>query len=152
MRLPQVLAGLAAAAALIAACLGVVAALAGSTPSAPPYHESLPEDALRLRLREPALVAEGRRLYTQNCTLCHGVQGQGLTGPNLRDDHWLHGNDARQLVESIANGSPAKGMAPWGRVFAPEKLHALAAFVASLKGSEDGSGKAAEGAKQPIGW
>lgn len=152
MRLPQVLAGLAAAAALIAACLGVVAALAGSTPTAPPYHESLGEDALRRRLRDPGLIAEGRRLYAQNCTLCHGVQGQGVTGPNLRDDHWLAGSDARQLVESIANGNPAKGMAPWQRVFAPDKLHALAAYIASLRGSEDGSGKAAEGARQPIGW
>lgn len=148
----QLIVGFAGFTGLITACLGVAVALADRTPPAPPYREAMAEDALRVHLREPALVEQGRRLYLQNCTLCHGVQGQGLTGPNLRDDHWLTASGAQRIVESIANGNPAKGMAPWQRVFAAEKLHALAAFIVSLRGSEDGSGKTAEGTRQPIGW
>lgn len=148
----QLIAGFAGFTGLITALLGVVVVLNDHAPPTPPYHEALSEEALRPRLRDPALVDQGRQLYVQNCTLCHGVQGQGLTGPNLRDDAWLNGSDARRIVESIANGNPAKGMAPWHRVFAPDKLHALAAYIASLRGSEDGSGKAAEGTRQPIGW
>lgn len=148
----QLIAGFAGFTGLITACLGVVVALNDRTPPMPPYHEALTEDALRLRLHDPALVEQGRQLYVQNCTLCHGVQGQGLTGPNLRDDFWITGSDARRIVEDIANGNPAKGMAPWQRVFAADKLHALAAYLVSLRGTEDGHGKAAEGPRQPITW
>ncbi len=148
----QLIAGFAGFTGLITALLGVVVVLNDRTPTAPPYHEALSEAALRQRLRDPALVDQGKQLFVQNCTLCHGVQGQGLTGPNLRDDFWINGSDARHIVESIANGNPAKGMAPWHVAFGPEKLHALAAYLVSLRGTEDGHGKAAEGTRQPIEW
>jgi cytochrome c oxidase cbb3-type subunit 3 len=152
MRPVQIIAGFATFTGLITACLAAVIVLRDQAPPTPPYREALAEDVLRQRLRDPALVEQGRKLFAQNCTLCHGVQGQGVTGPNLRDDQWINGSDARHIVESIANGNPAKGMAPWRQAFAAEKLHALAAFVASLRGSEDGSGKAGEGTRQPLGW
>jgi mono/diheme cytochrome c family protein len=152
MRPIQIIAGFAAFTGLITVCLAAVIVLRDQAPPTPPYHEALAEDALRVRLHDAALVEQGKKLFLQNCTLCHGVQGQGVTGPNLRDEHWINGSDAQRIVESIANGNPAKGMAPWRQAFAAEKLHALAAYVASLRGSEDGSGKAAEGTKQPIGW
>ena len=148
----QIIVGFAGFTGLITACLAVVVALGDRTPPAPPYHEAMGEEVLRQRLRDPALVEQGKHLYVQNCTLCHGVQGQGLTGPNLRDDFWINGSDARHIVESIANGNPAKGMAPWQRVFAADKLHALAAYIVSLHGSEDGHGKTAEGTRQPMAW
>lgn len=143
----------------IAAGIGVVGVAAISmavnahpAPVLPTYHETIGEEALRAAARDPALIARGQTLFRQNCTLCHGTIGQGATGPNLRDDNWLHGSDLTRIVEDIANGNPARGMAPWQRAFPPGDLHALAAYIASLRGSEDGKGKAAEGALQPITW
>jgi mono/diheme cytochrome c family protein len=143
----------------IAAGVGVVV-LAGVSmalnerpaPVLPTYHDATGEEVLRATARDPAVIARGQALFRQNCTLCHGTAGQGVTGPNLRDEFWLRGADQTTIVESIANGNPARGMAPWQRAFPPADLHALAAFIASLQGTEDGSGKAAEGARQPMMW
>ncbi len=110
------------------------------------------ETELRAVAQDPVLIANGGALYSRNCTLCHGTLGQGLSGPNLRDEHWLNGSDLTRICESIANGNPAKGMAPWHPALKPGDLHALAAFIASLQGSEDGRGKAPQGNVQPMEW
>lgn len=121
-------------------------------PVRPPYRETRDEAVLRKEADDPAVIARGRALFQRNCTLCHGTAGQGQTGPNLRDDHWLKGSDLQRICESIANGDPAKGMAAWSAALSPDDLLALAAFIASLRGSEDGSGKAPEGSLQPMTW
>jgi mono/diheme cytochrome c family protein len=117
-----------------------------------PYREQRNEAALRQAATDDAVIARGRVLFQRNCTLCHGTAGQGLTGPNLRDDHWLKGSDLQRVCESIANGNPAKGMAAWSATLKADDLLALAAFIASLHGTEDGTGKAPEGALQPMTW
>lgn len=121
-------------------------------PPRPSYHETTSEADLRMLARDPAVIAQGRALFLRNCTLCHGTAGQGLTGPNLRDEHWLKGSDLQRISESIANGNPAKGMAAWSAALPPADLHALVAFLASLQGSEDGTGKVSEGTHQPMTW
>jgi mono/diheme cytochrome c family protein len=117
-----------------------------------PYHEASSEVELRSLARDPAHMARGRQLYSRNCTLCHGTVAEGGSGPNLRDEFWLHGADLTAICENIANGNPLKGMAAWKPVLKPADLHALAVFLASLQGSEDGSGKKPEGARQPMTW
>jgi cytochrome c553 len=116
------------------------------------YHEISDESALRTLAGDASIVARGRALFTRNCTLCHGTAGQGSVGPNLRDEYWLKGSDLMRICESIANGNPAKGMAAWSAVMKPDDLHALAAFIASLQGTEDGTGKPPEGTPQPMTW
>ncbi|MBA3699049.1 MAG: c-type cytochrome [Planctomycetes bacterium] len=123
-----------------------------SAPEQAPYHEIRSESALRLAADDATVIARGRTLFQRNCTLCHGTAGQGLSGPNLRDDHWLKGSDLQRICESIANGNPAKGMAAWSATLKADDLQALAAFIASLHGTEDGTGKAPEGSHQPMTW
>ena len=117
-----------------------------------PYRETRDEAALRAAAADQAVIARGRALFQRNCTLCHGTVGQGHTGPNLRDDHWLKGSDLQRICESIANGNPAKGMAAWSPTMSPDQLLALAAFIVHLRGSEDGSGRQPEGVHAPILW
>ena len=124
----------------------------GSAPITAAYREATSENALRTMALDPVMIANGRALFLGNCTLCHGTAGQGITGPNLRDDHWLKGSDVTNISESIANGSPDKGMLAWKAKLKPIDFHALAAFIASLQGSEDGSGKPPEGVAQPMTW
>jgi cbb3-type cytochrome c oxidase subunit III len=124
----------------------------GAQPAMVPYREATSENELRTLVLDPVMVANGRALFLGNCTLCHGTAGQGITGPNLRDDHWLNGSDVTRICESIANGNPDKGMVAWQAKLKPQDFHALAAFIASLQGSEDGSGKAPEGTAQPMTW
>jgi cytochrome c oxidase cbb3-type subunit 3 len=93
----------------------------------------------------PAILEMGAARFARSCASCHGPQAQGLIGPNLTDDRWLHGGSVEQVFQTIAKGWPAKGMPPWGRAVKPEELAALVSYVRSLQGSNPPNPKPAEG-------
>jgi mono/diheme cytochrome c family protein len=123
-----------------------------SGPALPPYVDGQPEASLRQNVHRPQVVAQGHDLFVEHCTLCHGIHGEGAIGPNLRDDYWIGGNDMHSIVTRIADGLPRTGMIGWRSVLNQAQLEALAAYITSLAGSEDGTGKAPEGTRQPITW
>jgi cytochrome c oxidase cbb3-type subunit 3 len=93
----------------------------------------------------PAVLEAGRSRFTRTCASCHGEQAQGLIGPNLTDDRWIHGGTVEQIFQSVAKGWPAKGMPPWGRAVKPEELSALVSYVRSIQGSNPPNARAPEG-------
>ena len=92
-----------------------------------------------------AVLAAGESRFTRTCAACHGDKAQGLIGPNLTDDRWIHGGSVEQVFQSIAKGWPAKGMPPWGRALPPDELAALVSYVRSLQGSNPPNPRASEG-------
>ena len=90
-------------------------------------------------------IAAGSDIYTTRCAVCHGDQGQGLIGPNLTDEFWLHGNDTVSIFGVITDGVIAKGMTPWGNILAPEERAQVISFIRSIEGN------VVEGAKAPEG-
>ncbi|MEW6701792.1 MAG: cbb3-type cytochrome c oxidase N-terminal domain-containing protein, partial [Bacteroidota bacterium] len=38
------------------------------------------------QLTDDVSISEGKEIYLKNCVSCHGVNGEGLVGPNLADD------------------------------------------------------------------
>jgi cytochrome c oxidase cbb3-type subunit 3 len=93
----------------------------------------------------PAVLELGRGRFTRTCAACHGEQAQGLIGPNLTDDRWIHGGTVEQIFQSVAKGWPAKGMPPWGRAVKPDELAALVSYVRSIQGSNPPNARAPEG-------
>jgi mono/diheme cytochrome c family protein len=141
----------------IAAAVGVVLmvlALPSPPPPVPPEPEPS-EPELRKLVHDSTVVEEGRALWG-NCVTCHGGRGEGGQGPNLRDDFWLHGSDMTDLVRDIADGAPMARPVPmpsWRLAgLKPTQIRALAAYVASLHGTDDGKGKMAEGKEAPISY
>ena len=94
---------------------------------------------------DPAVLEAGRARFTKTCAACHGERAQGLIGPNLTDDRWIHGGTVEQIFQSVAKGWPAKGMPPWGRALKPEELTALVSYVRSIQGSSPPNARAPEG-------
>ena len=77
----------------------------------------------------------------------HAEQGQGNIGPNLTDDHWLHGKGTlMDIYGTVHDGVPQKGMPAWSRQLTPAELTKVVAFVGTLRG-KDLPGKAPEGAE-----
>jgi cytochrome c oxidase cbb3-type subunit III len=101
--------------------------------------------ALLAGARDPAVLETGRARFARTCAACHGENAQGLIGPNLTDDRWIHGGSVEQIFQTIAKGWPAKGMPPWGRALKPEELAALVSYVRSLQGSNPPGAKPPEG-------
>ena len=104
------------------------------------------ESELVALLQEPAELASGEEIFKDKCALCHGEFGEGLIGPNLTDNYWLHGQgNISDIVNTIRSGVPDKGMVAWKDRIPEKNILQIAAYIKSLKGTQ------AEGAKEPDG-
>lgn len=79
----------------------------------------------------PEAVAVGRDLFAVNCVVCHGPALEGVIGPSLIDEEFIHGNGRESVLMTISDGVLDKGMPNWGALLGPEKVNQLAAFVIS---------------------
>jgi cytochrome c oxidase cbb3-type subunit 3 len=95
--------------------------------------------------RDKAVLDVAAARFARSCASCHGDRAQGLIGPNLTDDRWIHGGNVEQIFQTVAKGWPSKGMPPWGRTLKPEELAALVSYVRSLQGSAPPNPRPAEG-------
>ncbi len=91
-------------------------------------------------------LKSGEEVYTKNCAACHGTQGQGLVGPNLTDNYWIHGNDIKDLFKTIKYGVAAKGMPTWEAQLSPQDIRNVASYIlVKLHGTNPPNPKAPEG-------
>jgi cytochrome c oxidase cbb3-type subunit III len=95
--------------------------------------------------KDARVMAAAKVIFATRCMPCHGPEGQGLVGPNLTDDYWIHGRRPTEILHTIAEGVPDKGMVPWKDQLKPEELPTLAAYVLSLAGTNPPNPKAPQG-------
>src|SRR5271166_988717 len=83
-------------------------------------------------------VAAGKKIFADNCAVCHGEEGKGnleLGAPNLTTKVWLYGADLRDLVYTITNARNSV-MPAWGLRLDPVTVKSLALYVHSLGGGQ----------------
>jgi len=97
--------------------------------------------------KNPAIVQEGAEVYKNTCFACHLQNGGGQIGPNLTDDFWLHGGTPTQILKTVRDGVPDKGMLAWGPQLGEQKVRAVTAYVLTLVGTHVPGGKAPQGEK-----
>ena len=98
-------------------------------------------------LEDQARIEEGREIYMGNnnlCYTCHGGNGEGLVGPNLTDNLWIHGCSAEDVATSIIEGYPDRGMIAYGSGarMTDEQVQSVISYIASIQGSEPANPKA----------
>jgi cytochrome c oxidase cbb3-type subunit 3 len=91
-------------------------------------------------------IASGQKLFSTSCAPCHGAKGQGVVGPNLTDDYWLHGGQVKAIFTTIKYGVPEKGMKSWKDDFSPKQLAMLTSYIKSIHGSNPPDPKEPQGA------
>lgn len=96
-------------------------------------------------LTDATSLAEGKKIFTSTCSPCHGADAQGVVGPNLTDDYWLHKGGVKDVFKTIKYGVQEKGMKSWKDDFSPVQIAELASYIKSLHGSKPA------GAKEPQG-
>ena len=96
-------------------------------------------------LTEASDLSKGKALFDEKCIVCHGKQGEGVIGPNLTDDYWLHGGDIKSVFKLIKYGKPEKSMQAWKDELNPVEMQQVASFIKSIKGTAVGIGKEPEG-------
>lgn len=98
--------------------------------------QEVTEEGLAKLMADPAMVSDGKSVFVTRCQQCHADQGQGNIGPNLTDDHWLHGSGSLMAIyELVSKGQTLKGMPAWSRTLRPMELGQVVAFVGSIRGS-----------------
>ena len=106
------------------------------------------EQALVLKpSKDQMILAKGKTVFTTNCAACHGQNAQGIVGPNLTDDYWLHGGKYPEIIKTITKGVPAKGMIAWGGVLSKDQIKDVASYIWSLHGSKPENPKDPQGKK-----
>ena len=96
-------------------------------------------------IRDPAAMETGRRLWGQNCAMCHGSDLRGGAGfPNLVDAHWQWGSGYDNILTAINNGRNA-AMPPWAPALGEEGVPQVIEYVRSLSNLEHDAALAAEG-------
>ncbi len=112
-----------------------------------PIYEQYANMSVEELIANPDAIKMGRRLFNNNCSVCHGSDGKGSYGfPNLADSDWLYGGSAADINASITHGR--KGAMPaWGAVIGEEGVDNVAEYVFKISGREHNADKAAEGAK-----
>lgn len=106
------------------------------------------EEMLNSKFADANLITLGASQYAGKCAACHGTELQGLIGPNLTDDYWLHGDGSHMaLLKVIREGIPEKGMPPWDGILKRDELYGVAAFIASKHGTQPAGAKEPQGEK-----
>jgi len=88
------------------------------------------EEGLLALAKDKETLSKGRAEFVVKCAACHGAEGQGVIGPNLTDDYWIHGDGSIATIIKVAN----EGV-----------LEKVAVYIYSIRGSNP------EGAKPPQG-
>jgi cytochrome c oxidase cbb3-type subunit 3 len=91
-----------------------------------------------LSVRPGVDLAAGKKIFADNCAVCHGADGTGnqeLGAPNLTDRIWLYGPDEATIIETISN-SRSGVMPAWAGRLDPGTINALAVYVHTLGGGK----------------
>jgi mono/diheme cytochrome c family protein len=77
-------------------------------------------------------IAEGAQLYSENCAVCHGAEGNGRVGATLAQD-WPSIRPDLRVKDAIENGISGSVMPAWsqenGGPLAESDVNDLVAFI-----------------------
>ena len=80
-----------------------------------------------------SLEESGSQLFQQNCSSCHGLNGEGGVGPALNSKQFLSSATDQQIRSIIAVGVPGTAMSAWsqdhGGPLTSEQIKALSTFL-----------------------
>ncbi len=97
-----------------------------------------PVDVMKMKNPTPELIAEGKDLFSANCSSCHGKDGKGdgpasagLNPPPRNytsNTGWINGRTTSGIYTTLQEGIKGSAMASYSYMN-PEDLFALAAYI-----------------------
>lgn len=84
-----------------------------------------------------ALMEAGRLVFTSNCAVCHGADGQGGVGPRFAGNGALA--DKSYVIGMVLNGFIDHGMPPFRNVLTDEQISGVTTYVRNSWGNEFGA-------------
>lgn len=90
-------------------------------------------------------IAYGVRLYDAQCTTCHGAQGDGVAGVDLKSGKFRNAVTDQDLARVIGNGIPGTGMLAFQ--FDAAEMAGIVAYVRNLNAFDRGSVRTGDAAR-----
>ncbi|MCL6271013.1 cytochrome-c oxidase, cbb3-type subunit III [Sansalvadorimonas sp. 2012CJ34-2] len=88
---------------------------------------------------EPQALNMGKRIFLNNCALCHGSDAGGTFGfPSLTDDDWVWGGSADEIETTVLDGRTGQ-MPAWGPVLGEKGVRNVSLYARSLSGIDTGA-------------
>lgn len=108
-----------------------------------PLYEKFASVPVEELAKDEEATKMGRRLFLNNCAICHGQDARGGYGfPNLTDSDWLYGGTGDAIKHSIMAGR--KGVMPaWGDILGEDGVSDVAHYVLTLSNREEADQEAA---------
>lgn len=98
-----------------------------------------------IALTDASSLGEGELTFKSVCAACHGQKGEGMVGPNMTDEYWIHGGGIKNVFKVIKYGVPEKGMISWASQLKPSDMQKVASYILTLKGTNPPNQKAPQG-------
>lgn len=102
--------------------------------------------AKKERTQEEVLAA-GKGTFQKICSVCHGKFGEGLVGPNMTDEYWIHGGTFDDKKKVVVDGVIEKGMISYKNQLSPQQIDDVLHYIESLQGTNPPKAKAPQGEK-----
>ncbi|MBU2995652.1 c-type cytochrome [Cellulophaga baltica] len=80
--------------------------------------------------KSKSINISGKKLYQENCQICHGANAKGGLGPNLADDQWIYGKE--KIYYIIRNGSENGKMTAWKDKLTNNQIKSVEKYILSL--------------------
>ena len=93
----------------------------------------------------PADIAYGSRLYDAQCTTCHGANGDGVGGVDLKSGKFRNAVTDQDLIRVITTGIPGTGMQAFR--LDPSEIAGIIAYLRNMNSFDRGSVKAGDPAR-----
>ena len=99
--------------------------------------QALDDAGLWAMSADAEVIAAGKVIFDANCVACHLASLRGkeespvAIGPSLVDSEWLHGGSPTDIMGTILNGVPDKGMLAWGSILGEKRISEVTAYVLS---------------------
>ncbi len=83
------------------------------------------------------LKDEGQNVFLDNCSSCHGPEGEGIDAPALNSRQFLFNVTLDQIASIVGHGIPGSEMVAWSVDYngplTSEQINAVATFVDSWR-------------------
>ncbi len=97
---------------------------------------------------DPALIAKGLALFNTICQACHGADGAGGLGPELKPNAFVGASGDAAVRQVIENGLPGTAMPAWQGRLPADDITAVVALLRSWQGPKPAGATIAAAAAQ----
>jgi mono/diheme cytochrome c family protein len=97
-------------------------------------------------VEQPPVIASetislnGKDIYIQICSQCHGINGEGGVGPSLITKNYQSTNTDQNIFDTINLGHKATSMIGWGEILTAEQIKDLVTYIRQLGSQADAAG------------